>query len=228
MRTGPPRAVAGTALALVLSVGLVSGCAEDDAEPDAQTVEPSDPAQAETSPSPDETAEESTEEPTEEPSGESSATEAAGDRLSGDGYTFAKPEGWNDITSSYEDSAIRIDNAVQAQADSPAGAGTNINVIREAPEGLPDLQTLAPQLAQQLKTVAQVEPEPLDPIELDGEPAIGHTATGSSPQGKLTFVQRFTIHDGALYSITLTSDPKSAKGARKALDGVLASWTWER
>lgn len=223
MRIPGPRTAAGAAptivLAIVVCTGLLSGCGDTETGSEPQAAESSQSDQ----PEPDQVESDQAEPDEAEPD----QAEPDGERLSGEGYTIAMPDGWRDITASYEDSAFKIDNALKAPGDSPAGAGTNINVIREAPEGLPDLQTLEPQLAQQLRSVAKVEPQALEPTEIDGEPTIGQTATGTSAQGKLTFVQLFTIHDGALYSITLTSAPKSADAARNALDGVLASWSWE-
>lgn len=197
----------GAGLALALSA--CGSDAEDIADDDTSST-PTDATSESSPPEPTE--------PTE------SATTTSGDTIDGDGYTYAIPEGWEDVgeeaATAQADSAVRVTDA--------GGFGTNINVIvAPAPPGGDDIESLREQFQQQIEGMVDTKVEALENITVDGETAIGQTASADQQGQTLIFTQYFVPHDGNLYAITLTAPEDNAEEGRAALDSVVSSWAWE-
>jgi hypothetical protein len=161
-----------------------------------------------------------------------SSEEASAERITGDGYSFEIPAGWEDVGDQQE--AQGADTFVRAE-DAVDEFRSNINtIVTEAP-GVEDFQLDDPELEQlreQLATSTEgqtgVRPEPIDDLELDGTSAIGHHVDEFEAQGRtLTLTQYLVVRDEVSYTVTLTAASADAEAAEDAAESVVESWTWE-
>ena len=191
---------------------LATACAGD-----AGDGEPDEPDSSKTS--------EPTEEPTEEPTG------TGAPRVGGDGYSYAMPDGWEDITAlpEVEDADTFVRSAT------PSAFATNVNTTVRAEPGIDTLTADTPRLAQERNRFEEdltdhtgVPPRPVEDTELDGSFTIGHTVDGFEAQGTtVTITQYMTVRDNVTYVITLTAAAADAESAGAALTTVMESWAWE-
>lgn len=160
-----------------------------------------------------------------EPTGE----EVGGDRISGNGYSLEAPDGWTDegefVREQMEASAGSIDLAIAAEPS--AEFTTNFNVVRVTPPPTQNLDQLAQLLTQEVTPLAEGEVTPVDQVDIDGTPAVGHELE-SSTGGELHFLRQYsTIHDDAVYTMTMSASRDEADAAVETMDEIIASWTWE-
>jgi hypothetical protein len=179
-----------------------------------------------------ETSEEPTSEPTEEEPTDEEPTGTDGPRVTGDSYSYAVPEGWEDIIDTPE--AEGADTFVRSTT--PVGVfATNVNTVISAGSGLgtltadtPRLRQVRKQFARSAKTQTGVLPQPIENAELDGSFAVGHTVDEFPGRGTtLTITQYATVRDDVSYVVTLTAAAADAENADAALMTVMDSWTWE-
>jgi hypothetical protein len=172
------------------------------------------------------------EEPTEQEPTEEEPTVTDGLRVTGDSYSYAVPEGWEDIIDTPD--AEGADTIVRSTT--PVGVfATNVNTVISAGSGLGTLTADTPRLRQVRKqfarsTKAQIGalPRPIENTELDGSFAIGQTVDEYPGRGTtLTLTQYGTVRDDVSYVITLTAATADAENADAALMTVMDSWTWE-
>lgn len=213
------------------TAALLLAAACSDSTQDAPT--PDEPTTSETSEEPadvDPTEEEPSTEPSEEePTAESTDTD--GPRVTGDSYSYAVPEGWEDIIDTPEaqgaDTFVRSTSPVD-------GFATNVNTVIAAGSGLgtltadlPQLQQVRNQFARSAKAQTGVLPHPVEDAELDGSFTIGHTVDEFAARGAtLTITQYATVRDDVSYVVTVTAAAADAEGADAALRTVMESWTW--
>lgn len=213
------------------TAALLLAAACSDSTQDAPT--PDEPTTSETSEEPadvDPTEEEPSTEPSEEePTAESTDTD--GPRVTGDSYSYAVPEGWEDIIDTPEaqgaDTFVRSTSPVD-------GFATNVNTVI-APSSIstltadtPRLQQVRAQFAKSTRTETGVLPQPIDDTEIAGSFAIGHTVEEFEAQGTtVTITQYATVRDSISYVITVTAATADADVADAAASTVIESWTWE-
>jgi len=183
------------------------------------------------------TGDETSQTPTEEATSESSppeptdATETtettdapAGGMIDGEGYTYAIPEGWEDVSddpaSAQADSAVRV-------SDTGGAFAANVNVIVTPGAGVTDIEPLREQFQQQIEGMVDSKVEAVEDITIAGEPAIGQTASRDQSGETLTFTQYFVAHEENIFAITLTTPEADAANGDAALDSILSSWQWE-
>jgi len=148
-------------------------------------------------------------------------------RVSGTGYSFALPAGFEDQTGETATGAIRVDRLLIGPTEE--GFRTNINVVR-VPNPRPgtDATELAGQFTQELESIGVRALRRLPDATIDGEPAIVNGYRPRAPGGRdVQGRQAGVVHDGNVYSITLTA----ARGepffdAVPAFQQVLATWQW--
>ena len=149
--------------------------------------------------------------------------------VEGTGYSFVPPEGWRDIADQFEGSAIKID-AAYAEPDPEQGFANNINVIREAPQGLDAdrFDDYIEQFRQQAGTQAnEAGLSETEELELDGEPARSWEYESARPDSpKINQKQVVAIKDDGLYTITWTARGDVFEESKADLQSVLDSWRW--
>ncbi len=208
---------AGVGLALVLAA---CGSNASDLASNASSTPPSSTATPTPTPSDTASATDSPPSPT-DPTESSSAP--AGDTINGQGYTYAIPDGWEDVSN--EGSASQADSAVRVK-DSGGGFGTNVNVIATPAQGVGDIESLRDTFAQQIQRLVDSKVQRIDDTTVDGEQAIGQTATKKQSGETLVFTQYFTAHNDTVYAVTLTAPQADAANGKQALDSILTSWSW--
>lgn len=144
----------------------------------------------------------------------------------GTGYTVQPPEGFEDVKSRFEGSAIEIDLAY-ADKDS-SGFATNVSVIREQPGGEFDLGDAMDAFTKQAEAQATEEGiSEVEDLELDGVPAKTYAFRSRNEEnGPVRQRQVITVKDDAVYTITWSAAAEEFDAQEATLDGMLASWRW--
>lgn len=196
----------GLAVGLVLALG---GCGSDD---DSTTSTGSTAAKVSTGAGP-----------------ATSTATAAGDgvAITGTGYDTSVPAGWRDASELAEGTAFKIDKLYA----SPEGKTfkANVVIIREDPKALVGkrIEELEPQIRKQAaQAVGAPVPDPDQPTKLDGEDAVRWTLRRSQAGNDLIQRQLASLHDDALYTLTLTSTAQDDDGEAQ-LRTVVDGWHWK-
>ncbi len=177
----------------------------------------------------------------EESEGSSSPT-----AVTADSYELELPPGW---TQADEELTEQLDTAADPAVDEVLGEGagaeldatqiffrgdldaafrTNVNVIAEPlPGSVPfeDAVTGGLDLIESQLPEGQIESGP-DEIELDGEPAYEIRYSAAQADETLRFALVQALHEGTVYSITLTSSEEEFEEAEAEFQQILDSWHW--
>ena len=170
------------------------------------------------------------------------------ERVEGDGYSYAVPDGWRDVSDEAEDepglevAGIGPDTLVVGERED--GFATNVNVILEPglPGGItlpeyaditidglrdPEAAGFPPELVQ---TIESLDPRgitaPRD-AELGDEEALAWDFTSTQEGRDLRIRQLSTVVDGTGYNVTLTALPQQRDEGLDALGQVTDSWRFE-
>jgi len=150
----------------------------------------------------------------------------AGKTITGKGYSFTAPEGWEDIQKEMGDQF----DAAARESGQTDGFADNINVITAGSSGI-TLEKLKESIEGQLKAAGGKNIKILDDIKIDGVPAAHAQAEIPVPNkaGLIAHTNQFYIvrEDGE-FLITITSeggfdDPKT----QGAVARILNSWKWQ-
>jgi hypothetical protein len=144
----------------------------------------------------------------------------------GTGYTLQPPQGFRDLTSRFDGSAIRVDLAYAEAAGS--GFATNVVVIREQPGGALTLDDVMDTFVGQAEAqatdagISQIEDR-----ELDGVPARTYAFLRRDQEnGRVRQRQVVAVKDDAVYTITWSAPADEFQAEEATLDAMLASWRW--
>jgi hypothetical protein len=170
------------------------------------------------------------------------------ERVDGEGYSYAVPVDWRDVSDQAEDepglevAGYQADTLVIGEREE--GFSTNVNVIRES--GIPPEITasqyaevtvaglrdpVAAGLSQELVEVVRgLRPSKISEIrdaELGGEPAATWGYTSTQGMRVMRIRQVAAVMDGAAYSVTLTALPEKFEEGLDSFDEVVDSWEWD-
>lgn len=171
------------------------------------------------------------------------------DRIDGNGYTYAVPDGWQDASDEASDidldvQRVLVDSAVIG--DRQDDFTTNVNVVRE--EGLPPGVTarqyaevslanirnpaaagFPPEVVQELEDVDPESVQSLPGTELAGRAAASWEYRDRSRSGgaETQVRQVAAVRDGTAYIVTLTAVPDAFEDGTAGLDEVVDTWEWE-
>ena len=160
------------------------------------------------------------------PSGAASSS-AAGERLTGEGYSFALPDGWRDATDQFQEYSELIDTGAVNGDQAGQAFSDNVNVLRNADQSeLPPAQA-EHQFVEELGTVAKrVEVQPS--ARVDGVDALH--LTGRTVAGKVTALtdQYIAYVDDAYFVVTFSYDSRTPRRERQdEVGSMLSSWAWD-
>jgi hypothetical protein len=170
------------------------------------------------------------------------------ERVDGNGYTYAVPDGWEDASDDAGDidldlRRVLVDSAVIG--DRKDDFTTNVNVVRErgVPAGVtarqyaqvsianirnPAEAGFPPEIVEQLEAVDPESLEALPGTELGGsEAAVWEYSEGSRGDPETQVRQVAAVRNGTAYIVTLTAVPDAFEDGAAALDDVVESWEWE-
>ena len=144
----------------------------------------------------------------------------------GTGYALQPPEGFSDVTSRFEGSAVRIDLAYAEKADS--GFATNLVVIREQPGGDFDLDAVMKEFTKQAEGQAtEAGISEVEDRELDGVPAKTYTfLSRNDAEGPVRQRQVVAVKGDAIYTLTWSVADDEFEKQEAVLDEILGSWRW--
>ncbi len=201
---------------LVTTVVLVAGGDGDDEATDPT----SEPTTSETS--------SETETETESSSPTQSAT-AAGDAVAGDGYRFALPTGeWKDRTDQAPSLGATIDTVIVLGPSVELSQSAIFVEVLPNP-GVDDVETIQPAWTRNVKSNDGATTEPIDPITVDGEKAVGVDVKNRKNNAGLEIEQRayLTLHGDLQVGIYLTYPASGDDVSVNDFQKVLDSWRWE-
>jgi hypothetical protein len=170
------------------------------------------------------------------------------ERVAGEGYSYAVPDGWRDVSDEAEDepgleiAGIGPDTLVIAERED--GFSTNVNVILEAglPEGItaseyaditiaglrdPAAAGFPPELVE---TIERLRPRGISEPEdaaIGDEQARAWEYTSTQNGRDLRIRQVATVLDDTGYTVTLTVLPEQRRDGLDALEQVTDSWRFE-
>lgn len=210
-------AVAATAVLAVLALSGCGDTSQDSTSPEPSSSEPTASSEPTT---------ERTSEPTESSEPTETSQAPAGDLVQGDGYSLAVPKGWTDLSGQAE-KVPQLALADLAYGDTKeAEFASNFNTIVTPANGETlDDEGVRERLAAQVEGAIGVRPEQIDDVELDGERAIGQTATVK--KAGATLVQYVTVRDDQAYTLTVTLSDDRAADADAIVGDIVDSWQWE-
>jgi len=150
------------------------------------------------------------------------ADPAAGDTISGTGYTYAVPEDWGDpgpIEGFDPDSFA-------ADLDDEDGFADNVNVIL-SPAGRVELDEVESAGPGELEGGGATGVTVEDRLTVAGAEA-AHISAGLASEGTEYLIEQFYLNsEDQTFIVTFSFSPDVADADRQAVtDAVLASWTW--
>jgi hypothetical protein len=218
--TVPTRPLRLTAAVVLLVLGM-TGCGGADPPSAAPSASPSGTASAPPSASPSGTASAPL-----SASPSPGASSGNGRLLSGEGYSFALPVGWQEATEQFREYTELIDAGAVNAAQGGQPFSDNVNVLRNADQAeLPPAQAEG-QFTDELRTVAtrvQVRPA----VTVGGVDALH--LTGRTEAGEVTALtdQYIAYVDGAYYVVTFSYGAGTPGAQRRAeVASMLDSWAW--
>ena len=144
--------------------------------------------------------------------------------VSGNGYTLDPPAGWTDGTEQAKTGAINFDLVLLGERRDDFTA--NVNILREEPQGDVGLDELKEAYRPQLENLGATDIQSGQDIQVDGEQALVHDYRIGQEGQKLRGRQAAVPHDGAVYTITLTSTEDGFDEDTRAFQAMLDSWRW--
>ncbi|WP_405371603.1 MULTISPECIES: hypothetical protein [unclassified Microbacterium] len=195
-------ASAFTALALATSLAF-AGCASGGTEPNTSN-ESAAPAESSAPAAP-------------------AVEPAAGETVSGEGYSFKVPEGWGfpeDVPAGYDPSMFSAD---LTDAD---GFADNVNIIT-SPAGEITPEQVETAGVAELEGAGATNVTALDRVTIGGKES-AHLTAGFSAEGvDYTVDQYYLTADGQTHIVTFSFSPGVGQAERDELaESVLATWTW--
>ncbi|MGI8614326.1 MAG: hypothetical protein ACR2KL_10365 [Nocardioidaceae bacterium] len=144
--------------------------------------------------------------------------------VSGTGYSYAVPDGWDDIINESEaqgaDTFVRSTEVVD-------GFRTNINTVVNPAHGVTDLDTIRNEAATELEHTVGKRPSQIADITIAGERAIGQRAQFTTSGIDITMTQYATVHNDQFVVMTVTSATADVSTAVQAAQTVVSSWSWQ-
>jgi hypothetical protein len=155
---------------------------------------------------------------------ESTTGDAKGD-VSGTGYAYDVPEGWE--VPKQEIPGTEQTNSFAADLTDADGFADNVNVIRLDPAPISDLDQLEKALVAELQGAGSQEPTIRDRFEIAGDEAVHIASFREQDGGKYLAEQYNAIHHGVSYVVTFSfSDTVDEAERDKIAESVLSTWTW--
>jgi hypothetical protein len=150
------------------------------------------------------------------------AEAAAGDVISGTGYSFAVPEDWGvpDPIAGFDPDALAAD------LDDTDGFADNVNVIL-SPAGEVTPEQVESAGVDELEGAGAKDVTVRDRVTIAGGESAHLSATLESQGVEYAIEQFYTTGDGQTYVVTFSFSPTVSQADRDALtDSVLTTWTW--
>ena len=157
-----------------------------------------------------------------------SDVEMSGDLLEGDGYSYALPDEWQDITESVlaDNPGTTIDSA-SAWGDTIASGKANLIVEHPSAEGVTDLDDAREQLRANLEASFDAEIEDIDSRDVDGVEMSGLHVLRTNEGGiEVDQTAYIALIDDSAYIIT-TSRRADEDDSVEAIEAIYDSWSWE-
>jgi PsbP len=153
-----------------------------------------------------------------------SSGSSGGDTLTGDGYSYAVPDGWSDVSEQGESQGV--DTIVRADEDE-SGFHTNILVEVDPASGVTDPTEIQDQWASNVGGAVNATPSPIDGTTIDGQDAVGLRLETTAQSVDVVQVAYLAINDGKIYSIALSTAADAEDPATETFQQLLESWSWE-
>lgn len=137
-----------------------------------------------------------------------------------DSFTLEMPANWANVSDEAGDQALLAIRSNEAVSE----FFNNVIVVEDEP--LDDLEQAITDTGTELAGDDGTS-EVLDPIDIDGEEAIGLQVERTQSDVELVQVQRWVERDGSLYVIVLSTTPEGADAGLAEFADILDSWSWE-
>ena len=196
---------------------LLAGCSGDTSDADmvmgapaAQTESPGSAAPPDQPPAPDDA---------------STADPATGIEMSGNGYHYAAPQGWVDITNQVTGSEDKVDTAVGQNLKDVGTVRENFNVVNATAPAL-TIDSYEAVVAKNLAFMVK-DLDIYARTSIGGKPA-AHVGGAANTGGSTFFFEQYAVFDGdELYTLSFAIKLDRPESERRALvDSIVAAWEW--
>ncbi|KQQ05590.1 hypothetical protein ASG06_03210 [Rathayibacter sp. Leaf185] len=151
------------------------------------------------------------------------AAAAAGVQVTGDGYSYSVPEGW-DIPDT-DPSTIGADTLAADLTDTD-GFSDNVNVVL-SPSGAVTPDQVETAGKDELTGAGATDVEVQDRVQVAGTESAHLSAALTSQGASYSIEQYYLTQDDQTYVVTFSFSPTVDDDAREDLsESILASWTW--
>ncbi|MFS0731953.1 hypothetical protein ABC304_08095 [Microbacterium sp. 1P10UB] len=154
---------------------------------------------------------------------ETEAPDASGTTITGDGYSYTAPEGWEDAK---DQAGTTGADSLAADLTDTDGFSDNVNVIK-SPAGeisADDVETLG---VQELEGAGATDVQVLDRENVAGSESAHLTALFSSEGAEYRIDQYYLTNSGQTYVVTFSFSTTVEEPERtEVADSVLSTWTW--
>lgn len=137
-----------------------------------------------------------------------------------DTFEIEIPGRWEDAMDLVEDEGILV-----AAKDTERVDDFYTNVVVTQEDSVRNLSEAVEQTAKELAG-EDGDYEMLDPVDVDGDRALGYTLVREVQGTTVHQTQRWVSHDETLYVVTFSAVDTQAEDAAPILDDILASWSW--
>ena len=151
------------------------------------------------------------------------AAPASGTTITGDGYSYSVPEGWD---APPEQAGTAQADTLAADLNDTDGFADNVNVLK-SPAGevsADDVETLG---VDELETAGATDVQVQERVEVAGSESAHLSATLTSANGEFVLEQYYLTEGGQTYVVTFSYSPTVDQTERTATaESILVSWSW--
>ena len=153
---------------------------------------------------------------------EPSAAPATGNTITGTGYTFVVPEGWDVPT----DVTLPGADVLAADLTDTDGFADNVNVVL-SPAGEVTPEQVESLGVDELEGAGATDVAVGDRLTVAGSES-AHLGAGLSSNGSDYLIEQYYVtHDGQTYVVTFSFSPTVSESDRDEVsESVLATWDW--
>lgn len=149
---------------------------------------------------------------------------AAGETITGDGYSYVVPEGWEDASGN-PGAGAGIDS-IAADLTDTDGFADNVNVVK-SPAGEVTADVVETIGVDELEGAGAAEVTVHDRLQIAGSESAHVSAVMSSGGSEYLIDQYYVTQNGQTYIVTFSfSDTVSAADRDEIAASVLATWAW--
>lgn len=135
-------------------------------------------------------------------------------------FRLLVPTGWKNITRKHTTSAMFLQSQTRSGSFYPT-----FMVVAQQPQPMPKLGDVVSQARATLQQSGATVTKAPD-TTIGGEPAQGYLIHRTADGRKIVQTQYFVVHDGTLFTTTMSADATKRAQAAQTQQAILDTWSW--